>query len=256
MIEIAHRGYSDLHKDNTKESFMSSVFHQFDMIELDIQLTKDDKIIIYHDTFIKNILIKTITYQKLLEIDQDILTLDDFFQIIDISKIKIYLDIKGNDSKISPILYDLIKNNPFSYNIFIASFNLIIIKELYILNPCLQLGFITENLFPNEFFFFMIKEYNIRFIAFHWTMLDTNTIDFLHCNHVMVFTYTSKNKEILSFMENFDIDGIVTNGKLKDYRQGISRKKKTKKNNQKEFIYFFIIILLILFQIKNFLIKE
>lgn len=225
MIEIAHRGYSDLYKDNTKESFMSSVLHQFDMIELDIQLTKDDKIIIYHDTFIKDQLIINLTYQELLDYDKDILTLENFFQMIDLSKIRVYFDIKGKELKISSILNNLIKDNPFLYNIFIASFHLIIIKELYILNPCLQLGFITENMFPKDIFLLMIKEYHLRFIAFHWTMLDSSMIDFIHCNHVMVFTYTSKNKEILSFMEEYEVDGIVTNGKLKDYRRGIYQKK-------------------------------
>jgi len=230
MIEIAHRGYSDLYKDNTKESFMSSVLHQFDMIELDIQLTKDNKIIIYHDTFIKDQLIINLTYQELLNYDKDILTLEDFFTMIDLSKIKIYFDIKGKELKISSILYNLIKEHPYHYNIFIASFHLIIIKELYILNPCLQLGFITENMFPKDIFLRMIKEYHLRFIAFHWTMLDSSMIDFIHCNHVMVFTYTSKNKEILSFMEEYEVDGIVTNGKLEDYRRGISRKKSVYKN--------------------------
>ena len=42
----------------------------------------------------------------------------------------------------------------------------------------------------------------------------------------MILSYTSKNKDILSFIDEFDIDGIVTNGKLNDYRQGIVRKPK------------------------------
>ena len=67
MIEIAHRGYSDMHKDNTKNSFLSSVLYKFDMIELDIQLTKDKKIIIYHNTFINDKLIQDLTYEQLLD---------------------------------------------------------------------------------------------------------------------------------------------------------------------------------------------
>ena len=253
MKEIAHRGYSDLSKDNTKDAFISSILYQFDMIELDIQLTKDDKIIIYHDTFLKDQLIINLTYQELLEYDKDILTLEEFFEFMDLSKMRIYLDIKGKELKIVPILNNFIENNPYHYNIFIASFNLLIIQELYKLNPLLQLGFITENMFPKDIFLHMIKEYNLRFISFHWTMLDLSVIEFLHCNHVMVFTYTAKNKEILSFMEEYEVDGIITNGKLNDYRKGISKKKNY---IQKEFILITIIIILTLFQIKNFFIKE
>ena len=259
MKEIAHRGYSDLHKDNTKCAFMSSVLYQFDMIELDIQLTKDDTIIIYHDTFLKDQLIINKNYHEILQDNKDIITLEEFFEFIDVSKIQIYLDIKGNELKIASILNDLIKNNPYHYNIFLASFNLSIIQELYKLNPRLQFGFITENMFPKDIFSQMIKEYHLRFISFHWTMLDLSIIEFLHCNHVMVFTYTAKNKEILSFMEHYEIDGIITNGKLLDYRKGIYKKKK---DIQKESILTTILTTLTslttlsTFQIKNFFKKE
>ena len=64
------------------------------MIELDIILTKDNKIAIYHDTFINDKLIKNITYDELRNIDKDIILLETFFKIIDTSKIKIYIDIK------------------------------------------------------------------------------------------------------------------------------------------------------------------
>ena len=40
-IEIAHRGYSSKHADNSKEAFNEAIIHKFDMIELDIQLCKN-----------------------------------------------------------------------------------------------------------------------------------------------------------------------------------------------------------------------
>ena len=226
MIEIAHRGYSDMYKDNSKEAFIGSVENCFDMIELDIQLTKDNKIIIYHDTFLKDKLIKNLDYKDILEIDKDILSLEKFFEIIDISKIKIYLDIKGNDIGIVSVLNNLIKEKKFLNNIFIASFNLIIIHKLYKINPKLQLGFITESLYPKDIFLKIINESSLKFISFHWTMLEDSIINFLHENNIIILTYTSKNKDILSFMDEFDIDGIITNGKLNDYRQGVLKTQK------------------------------
>ena len=258
MIEIAHRGYSDLYKDNSRQSFMSSVLHQFDMIELDIQLTKDNKIIIYHNTFIENSLICNLDYKEILELDKEIMVLEEFLSLIDISKIRIYLDIKGKNLEIVNLLNNLLKNNPYIYNIFFASFHLIIISELHKINPFFQLGFITENMFPVEIFLMIIKTNNLKFISFHWTMLESSVIDFLHCNNVMVFTYTSKNKEILSFMEKYDVDGIVTNGKLSDYRQNIDLKNKKSKKPNVSFIIFYCIVFILLcfFQIKNYFIKE
>jgi glycerophosphoryl diester phosphodiesterase len=36
-IEIAHRGYSSIDKDNTIISFVKAIEHDFDIIELDLQ---------------------------------------------------------------------------------------------------------------------------------------------------------------------------------------------------------------------------
>ena len=52
MLKLAHRGYTKQYEDNSLEAFQEALIHNFDMIELDIQLTKDDEIIIFHDQFI------------------------------------------------------------------------------------------------------------------------------------------------------------------------------------------------------------
>ena len=46
MIQIAHRGHSEYYKDNSIEAFIDSLDNNFEMIELDIILTKDNKIAI------------------------------------------------------------------------------------------------------------------------------------------------------------------------------------------------------------------
>ena len=222
MIQIAHRGHSDFYKDNTIKAFIDAYENNFEMIELDVVLTKDNKIAIYHDTFINDKLIKDLKYNELRDIDNDIILLESFFKIIDINKIKVYIDIKGNND-ISKYLHKILKNKNLK-NIYVASFNTLILNDLQKLNSDYQFGLITENLFENDILLYYIKKYNLKFIAFHWTMLDKYTIDFLHKNNILVFAYTCKNNNILLFMENFDIDGIVTNYKINKIK-----KKKSKK---------------------------
>ena len=212
MIQIAHRGHSEYYKDNSIEAFIDSLDNNFEMIELDIILTKDNKIAIYHDTFINDKLIKNITYDELRNIDKDIILLETFFKIIDTSKIKIYIDIKGSND-ISTYLHELLKEKDLS-NIYVASFNTLILNDLYKLNPKYNIGLITENLFENEILSYYINKYKLKFVAFHWTMLHKYTIDFLHENNILVYTYTCKNDSILLFMNAFNIDGIVTNYKI------------------------------------------
>ena len=102
FLEIAHRGYSEIYKDNTLESLQKAIDYQFDMIEFDIQLTKDEEIIIYHDTFIKtsngSYFIIDLTLKELLLFDSSIPLLKDLFQYLietNNTKFPLYLDIKG-----------------------------------------------------------------------------------------------------------------------------------------------------------------
>lgn len=46
---IAHRGYSSLYPENTMHAFKEAVATGADGIELDVQLSADGELMIYHD---------------------------------------------------------------------------------------------------------------------------------------------------------------------------------------------------------------
>ena len=47
-LVVAHRGYSSQHPENTMEAFIAARDSGADMIELDVQLTKDNVLVIFH----------------------------------------------------------------------------------------------------------------------------------------------------------------------------------------------------------------
>lgn len=49
MRVVAHRGYSGCYPENTMLSFQKAVEAKADEIELDVQLTKDDQVVVIHD---------------------------------------------------------------------------------------------------------------------------------------------------------------------------------------------------------------
>jgi glycerophosphoryl diester phosphodiesterase len=214
MIQIAHRGCSNLCKDNTKEAFSKAIEENFDMIELDIQLSKDEQIFIHHDIFIHSFLLQNLTLQEIKNIDPDILTLQEFFSMVDTTKIQIYLDIKGNNTKICSFLDQFLQDKNIS-NIFLASFNFNIIFTLSQINSNYQLGMITDNVIPISFLKQYIHLYQPVFFSFEWSILTKEIIDFLHEENILVYIYTCKNDYIFSFLKKLNVDGIVTNYKLK-----------------------------------------
>lgn len=215
MYEIAHRGYSGLFKDNTLKSFKSAFEQDFSMIELDIQQTKDNIIIIYHDTYLCNNLINTLTYNEVIHLDDTIITLNRFFYEIDYTKIKVYLDLKG-DINIAYLLHDFLHFLPKTKlsQIYIGSFNVETIKIMHTLNPLYKLGIITNNNFDPIVWRHFIESYDLSFVTLHWTILDKKNIEFIHNYETLVFAYTCKNYILKQIMESYNVDGIVTNYKL------------------------------------------
>ena len=46
---IAHRGASAYYPENTMESFQGAISMGADMIEFDVQLTRDGEVVVFHD---------------------------------------------------------------------------------------------------------------------------------------------------------------------------------------------------------------
>ncbi len=213
MYQIAHRGYSDKAKDNTEEAFRLAVQHHFDMIELDIQLCRDDTIIIFHDTILEGKPIKDLAFSELKRLDPSIMSFSNFLPLFYRNGMKLYLDVKGCDVRIAKLLAKELQNWRLD-DIFIGSFHVPILEQLRNVMPTVQLGVITENHFSNFLVEYLTKEYELAFFSVHWTMLTDSLVNSMHERNLLVFTYTCKNHVLEKVMRSFSIDGIVTNGLL------------------------------------------
>ncbi|MCX6354765.1 MAG: glycerophosphodiester phosphodiesterase family protein [Candidatus Aureabacteria bacterium] len=49
VLNVAHRGYSSLYPENTILAFEKAIEERCDMLELDVQLTADGEIVVFHD---------------------------------------------------------------------------------------------------------------------------------------------------------------------------------------------------------------
>lgn len=209
MIKIAHRGHSYDKKDNSIMAFESAIEFNFDMIEFDIQLTKDNILIIYHDTFINDVPISNLLWNESHSIDSDIITLEQFFIRFHNIEILLYIDIKGINVEICKYIHEFFQNKNVA-NIYFASFDLRILDKLHELNPTYNLGFVTSTLFPLEIFQEWIEKYKFKFICFDWKILDRY---FIYClqKKCKIFTYTCDTMSQLEYIKQFNVDGIVSN---------------------------------------------
>ena len=223
VLQIAHRGYSEFFKDNSIISIEKAIKYKFDMIEFDIQLTKDNKIILFHDVIIKTQnnfhFIIDLTYEEIKSINPNIILLNDVFIMFYEKKIynfPLYIDIKGT-KKIVPILLQQINRYKKFYNLsslYFTSFNLFILDEIYKYNKNLNLGFISETMYSSDLIQTLIHNYNIKLFCCHLSSLQHEEIDFLQKNNILVFTYTNTCSNIFQRIKKFNVNGIVTNYKI------------------------------------------
>ena len=209
-IKIAHRGYCGKSTSNTLESINDAIKYGFDMIELDVQLDRDNQIILYHDIHYKDKLIKDMSYAELVSKQPGVVTLSTIMRVIDYKKRKLYLDLKGSNVLAAILDRFFIENDTDTRNIWLASFNINHIHYLSNTTKKYNLGLITSNNYTMDILSDITNKYSLSFIAFDWTMLNYNTVQFLRNKNVNVFVYTIRSTDILKFIEPYNVDGIVS----------------------------------------------
>lgn len=217
-IKIAHRGHSEKLKDNSMEAFISAINHKFDMIEFDVQYTKDDKIVIYHDVYLKEEenawKISELTLSELKKKDVHILELAEFFTFYyknyNTDTIQFYIDIKSN-ANILPLLHQLLEKFQFPNNIVLASFNINVIETLNLVLPQYKIGFITSNFLDKKTICILNQNYKIDFFVFCWEMINSDTISFVQKLGKKVYIYTATFTKIIDFIKELNSDGIISN---------------------------------------------
>jgi len=206
---IAHRGF--MLKDNSIQAFNRAFGMGFDMIELDIQICKDD-IVIYHDLTFNNKFVSELTYKEMKSFDCDIINFDYFIKNFSYEAIDIYIDIKGSDLVIEKIFEYITKNNINNSTFYFASFNFNHLQKLQSFKSKSQfnfkIGFITQNSFNINILNSIIKD--IDLIVYELDYLNHLEIDFLKKNNITVYVHTLKNEIYLKKLQNYNIDGIVS----------------------------------------------
>jgi glycerophosphoryl diester phosphodiesterase len=212
MLKIAHRGYSEKYGDNNMISFHRAIEHGFDMIELDIQLCKTGEIVIYHDVYIDKKRIDEYTLPELIQ--RGVSTLDFFFTQINPLSIRVFLDVKGHSDmtdKLVPMFQRFTRKQ--LKNIYVSGFDRRLVERITSLDLPIKIGFTTENTFTLEQLSYLASE-RIHFFCFHWSCLNKESIDYLHSLNKQVFTYTCDTPYVLTQMQKYNVDGIVSNRKL------------------------------------------
>ena len=195
MRYIIHRGITSNNiKENTYLSIRNALYDKEALgVEFDIRLTKDNKIILSHDSMINLNYIENMSYRDVIKY-KNITTLD---KVLDINSNKIFLiDIKTNNNyqEFSKVLIKYLSNYK-DKNIYLASFDRKIINILK-KNLSNKMGYIS----------FIYKRNNNKIELINYKMISNKRIKRIKNKELFLWTIhtTIEEKEIINKFSNIN----------------------------------------------------
>lgn len=215
---IAHRGIFDnkLIIENTIPAFQNALLHNLN-IELDVRMTKDNKLVVFHDDNLlrmanENILIEDLTLEELQSYKLlNIGTIPTLKEVLNLVNNKVLLDIEiKNTNKIDEITR-ILKNELKSYHNFtIKSFNpriIKIIKKECSFWICGLILTARNNNLSNKV---LLSVYKPDFISVDKKIINKKYLKKYSLNH-NISVWTIKNKEELLLINNPNYQYICNN---------------------------------------------
>ena len=220
MLVIGHRGAPSLDYENTIPSFKAALKNNVDGLEFDVQYTKDQELVIYHDFYIilnnKNFHIEDLTLDELRNsnLSYTIPTFKELLAICPKDKI-INIEIKSkhiyNTNLIREIIQLLFKND-FQDNIIISSFNPFVLLELKRQTKQFKTGLLWSKDITEKWY---VTHYSSKFLkpySFHADIkyINKEVSDWARSKGMKLFLYTVNTHEQLQLAKEVKADAIFS----------------------------------------------
>ncbi|MCG8572091.1 MAG: hypothetical protein MJB14_18305, partial [Spirochaetes bacterium] len=228
MILIGHRGAAGSFPENTASAFKYAVDLGLAMIELDVQITADEEVVIHHDfntlrtTGIDYNIYETkltklkrlnyANYLKSYDKEESILTLGELFQLVPQS-LMINVEIKNISRKKTNItrqVLDIVHHYSREESVLISAFDHNILLEAEKINPQLKLGLLLYSNLINPVKY--IQTLDMSFTSIHPAieLIDERTIKDLKKEGYQIYIYTVNSREEYQFALEAQADGVIT----------------------------------------------
>jgi len=217
MVKIVgHKGASGYAPENTLASFRAAIAIGCDRAELDVRLTKDKQVVVFHDDEVSKLtngvgFVSEKTLVKMKELDceqgEKIPTLQE---VVDVCKNKIDLQIELKADGTPELVNDLILKNDIQNQVVITSFRDYLLKEIKKLNPNLKVGllFRTEEVMSE--IWNLIESVPLDFLAPFSGLVTKEFVDKAHSFGKSVYAYRVNEKELGDNLMTMGVDDIGT----------------------------------------------
>ena len=262
-IKVQIHGHSGSRGDfpeNTLSAFKHSIENNIEFIELDLQITKDDEIVIYHDKNINTEIcngvsrpIKELLLKEIKDYDcgskkninfpnqqtvpgEKIPTFIEFINMVQSQyknkKIKMNIEIKtekslDTDSEVyhfSDTLIKLLHKYNITGDVIVQSFDVRALKYVKEIDSTITRSYLIEEKLPNiDILINTSKKLGVKIISPDYKLIDKKIVKKLQENGFEVLPWTINDISALNQNIEHGVDGIITDYpiQMRDYLQGL-----------------------------------
>ena len=222
----AHRGYSTVAPENTLPAFEEAVEIGADYIELDVQLTADEQLVVFHDKTIERTTdgtgeLSTMTYDELQKLSAGKwFSSDGRFDDVKISLLSEVLETVGDDillnieiknhgdvKKTAEKTVEVIEEYGIERTCYITSFSYTALKTVKKINPKIKTGLIANVATSTSF----SQLRYIDAVSLNYIFVNSSIVNMAHQNGKRVFVWTVDRKSDIQHMVAMGVDNIITN---------------------------------------------
>jgi len=222
----AHRGCSKEAPENTLYAFEKALESNTDYIELDVQLTKDEQLVVFHDEKLERATgakgkLSDYTYDELQSLtvkskyvseedfpDARIPLLTDVFELVGEEKLyNIEIKDHGNTNLTVEKTVEAIKEHDLESSCYVTSFSYSAVKKVKQLDPNIKTGLIANVATTTAF----MQMKNIDALSMNHLLVNATVVNNAHQNGKRIFVWTVDNKGEMEKMMALGVDNIITN---------------------------------------------
>jgi len=219
MIRIAHRGAKAYEPENTLAAFARAIELQSDAIELDVHLSADGEVIVFHDEtvdrmtkgsgFVKDLSLNVLKKLRIYE-QYQIPTLAETFDFVNQ---RCFINIELKTFETAQPVVDLIeiyvREKGWNYSQFlISSFDWTALQKVRDLHAEIPLGVLTETNLELAIGFAEFIQAETIHPYFHLLNAE-NTLE-MQQKGFKVFAWTVNESEDIQKIKSFKVNGIIS----------------------------------------------
>ena len=214
---VAHRGDIRSHHENSLEAIRAAWRGNVDVIEIDIRITKDRELVLFHDESIEGQSIRASTLDEIRarNILQSFSTLVDALRSIPDTQ-KILIDIKDNDESVVPVLSEILGRRS---NVFLQSEHITLLRklrnifselEIFLVTKLKRKGLLMRQPNAKSLAYFVAKNRFNGISAKGRSFLDKDFIHEFRTRGIKFYVWTINDKKRMRYYRDLNVDGIIT----------------------------------------------